>query len=199
THAGAEVVGDLVFEVKAQLGVKPVFELFPLPKPLPPIHITFLEWLRGRPAGSSLFPIGIDTEPHAERLFLCRIKRDKAACLPGIAPTGVTRNDWIRINRESELRSPLCQSPGDQYSGRLSLFYPVFERRERVEIRQPRPARAMVDAGNQEQPEEVLGLLPAAHPLHYALVVADGGGCHDAAVGQAVPHQDLAASILKGV
>src|SRR5437773_1882843 len=37
-HSGSDVVGDLVIEVKAKFGVEALFELFLLPKPLPPIH-----------------------------------------------------------------------------------------------------------------------------------------------------------------
>jgi hypothetical protein len=38
-------------------------------------------------------------------LFPCWIKRDKTARLPWITTPGVTRNDWIRVNREGPLRS----------------------------------------------------------------------------------------------
>src|SRR5260370_41082094 len=37
-HSGSDVAGDLLIEVKAKLGVEALFELFLLPKPLPPIH-----------------------------------------------------------------------------------------------------------------------------------------------------------------
>jgi hypothetical protein len=47
-------------------------------------------------------------------------------------------------------QSAICRSLRSQYSGRLSFFYPVFERSERVEIRQSRTAGAMVNAGNRK-------------------------------------------------
>ena len=82
------------------------------------------------------------------------------SCLPGgIATAGVTRNDWIGVDRERALRNALCQPLCDQYGRRLSLFYTVFERSESVEICQSGPTGAMVNARNQEQPEEIFRFL----------------------------------------
>src|SRR5260370_14040856 len=96
-------------------------------------------------------------------LSFYRIKRNKAAGPRGVAAAGVTRHHGIRIDRQRALGNAIGQALRDQHRGRLAIFHPIFKESESVEIGKAGSAGAMMDTGNQEEPEKVFGLLPAAH------------------------------------
>src|SRR5215475_924226 len=99
--------------------------------------------------------------------------RNKARCRFGITCSGIFRPQWMRIHRPRAFDDPGFRTRCKQLLGSASLFYPVFERCKRIEFDKSRPAAAVMDSGDQKQPEEVVRLRSAAQLLDDRLVVAD--------------------------
>src|SRR6516165_3202461 len=98
---------------------------------------------------------------------------------------------WVWKDRPTAVDDTVGRAAGDQLFRHLSLFHPIFERGEGIEVRKPRTSAAVMNPGNEKQPKEVLGLLAVAHELHHAFVIADRRSCHDRPIGPAVPHENL--------
>ena len=78
-----------------------------------------------------------------------------------------------------------------------SFRAPRARRSQSVKLGEPRTSPAVMNPRNQKQAEEVFRLLPASHPRGHTLIVANRRCCHDGAIGQAMPHKNLAASRLQ--
>src|SRR5262249_34542360 len=126
------------------------------------------------------------------------IKQHETVGLFGITFAGIARQNWIWEYGSTAFRDAVVGAAGNELFGRLSLFHPVFQRSERIELGEPWTAATVMNARNKKKPEELFGLLAAAHELHYALVVADRRRRHDRAIGPAMPHENLAAFRFQG-
>ena len=83
------------------------------------------------------------------------------ACLG--SPCPIARQQRIRIDRPRPLGDAVHFAAGHHHVRRLTLLDPVLQQRERIEVGEARAAGAVVDAGDEKQPEEVLRL-PRGRP-----------------------------------
>src|SRR5687768_1655498 len=102
-----------------------------------------------------------------------RIEGSVAPRLLRVALAGIARQLRIWIDRPRALGDAVHAAARDQDVGRLSFLHPVLEQGQRVELREARSAGAVMDAGNQEQPKEVLCCWASAHQFLNPVVVGD--------------------------
>src|SRR5438094_270789 len=69
----------------------------------------------------------------------------------------ISSTNRIGVDRSRPIDDSVVRATGNENGGWLAFLDPVLQECKRIEIRQPRSTRAVMHAGDQEEPKKILG------------------------------------------